>query len=64
MTAGIKVTNIGNITVQVVDLGWTARQWQPNLSPDAFDFGHRFTKTVDPLALVLADLRHTPCHRF
>ncbi len=27
ITAGIKVTNLGNITVQVVDLAYTVRQW-------------------------------------
>ena len=37
MIAGIKVSNIGNISVQVVDLGWTARQWQPNLNTDPLD---------------------------
>lgn len=33
MTAGVKVTNIGNITVQVTDLGFTVRRWQPNIDP-------------------------------
>ncbi len=33
MLAGIKVSNIGNITVQVVDLGFTVRQWQATSDP-------------------------------
>ncbi len=37
MKAGIKVSNIGNISVQVVDLGWTVRQWEPNFKADPLD---------------------------
>lgn len=37
MAAGIRVTNVGNISVRLTDLGYTVRQWVPNASTDAQD---------------------------
>ncbi len=34
IAAGVRVTNVGNITVQVVDLAHTVRQWAPNDDPN------------------------------
>lgn len=33
MTAGIKISNLGNISVQITDLAYTVRQWLPNTDP-------------------------------
>ncbi len=37
LAAGVKITNAGNITVQVIDLVHTIRQWIPNASADLDD---------------------------
>lgn len=37
MTTGIRISNIGNNSVQVTDLGYTVRQWYPNPSTDLTD---------------------------
>lgn len=37
MTAGLRITNVGDISVRLSNLAYTARQWQPNTSPDPQD---------------------------
>ncbi len=39
ITAGIRITNMGNITVQVIDHAHTLRQWIPNANPAASNLG-------------------------
>ncbi len=50
INTGVRISNVGNITVQLIDMVHTIRQWQPNPNADLVDMDPGSYQTLAALA--------------